>query len=205
MGDHPVLPGSPPTLLALKSCGSSGFASLAFAHSTSATFWLAYARQNVAGLYRYVQVSLGNYLNKVYAPSMAHKTKLRNIIMINNNSKLLIVIISLISFLVAVGIILKQQYKPLHAIEISKEFIFLLNERKVESAYKLVDQNSWNDINLFKEDGDIKTIMDEKGEIILNSVNPYQSNWNKIKKIIFDGRNDILKVDLDYSLNVNTN
>ena len=49
MGDHPVLPGSPPTLLALKSCGSSGFAPLAFAHSASATFWLAYARQNVVG------------------------------------------------------------------------------------------------------------------------------------------------------------
>ena len=33
----------------LKSCGSSGFAPLAFAHSASATFWLAYARQNVVG------------------------------------------------------------------------------------------------------------------------------------------------------------
>ena len=44
-----------PALVALKSCGSSGLVSLAFAHSTSATFWLASARQNVAGLYRYAK------------------------------------------------------------------------------------------------------------------------------------------------------
>jgi len=45
---------------ALRSLMGSGFAPLAFAHSASARFWLAYARQNLAGRDRYVLYDLLN-------------------------------------------------------------------------------------------------------------------------------------------------
>jgi hypothetical protein len=47
-----------PAFRPLKSLWGSGFAPLAFARSASPTFWLAYARQNVAGRDRYVQYEL---------------------------------------------------------------------------------------------------------------------------------------------------
>ena len=47
-----------PAFRPLKSLWGSGFTPLAFARSASPTFWLSYARQNVAGRDRYVQYEL---------------------------------------------------------------------------------------------------------------------------------------------------